>query len=549
MTMIRPFAAGSYTTARNTQQILDLKSQLDGLSTQLSTGKVSDSYSGLGAGRNSSLSAHATLSALDGYDYAIQAAQTRVSMATASLTQVASLTTTLRRTVIDSPLNNAGTATNNAELARNGLDAAIDALNQQLDGQYVFGGRMQDKPPLAATGTLLNGDGTADGLNQVVKEQIDADLGNDLPAPSTGLGRLTLAPPGSGLPATPTNQISLTEEGNATTRADFGFQLASTPAPATTGKALGVALSGTTPNTLTVTLGGQPAAGDSLSVTLRLPDGTTATLQLTADPNASSTSTTSFPIGTTAAQTASNLSGALQRAVANAGQTVLAPASVVQATRTFFGDPLDPSIKDYAGNPSTDGSAPRRIGFDSVTKSPVYIDQLSAADKADPSNIKTTVRWYRGEISNADPRGSVTARTGAISTVEVGARANETEIRQALTSLAAAALAAAGLPAGTTTDTQTARWQAVASRITDLLPEQGAVEAVATSFSLASSALAAAKDSNKATRTALQSAVDRVENVSTEQVAAELLAVQNRLQASYQITATLSKLSLVNYMS
>lgn len=130
MTQISPFAAGSYTTARNTQNLLNLKAQLDGLSTQLSTGKVSDSYGGLGTGRSTSLSAHATLSALDGYDYAIQTAQTRVSMVSASLTQVASLTTTLRSSVTNSPLNNAGTATNNAELARNGLDAAIEALNQ-----------------------------------------------------------------------------------------------------------------------------------------------------------------------------------------------------------------------------------------------------------------------------------------------------------------------------------------------------------------------------------------------------------------------------------
>ena len=342
MTQISPFAAGSYTTARNTQNLLNLKAQLDGLSTQLSTGKVSDSYGGLGTGRSTSLSAHATLSALDGYDYAIQTAQTRVSMVSASLTQVASLTTTLRSSVTNSPLNNAGTATNNAELARNGLDAAIEALNQQLDGQYVFGGRTQDKPPLAATGALLNGDATGDGLNKVVKEQIDADLGNDLPAPSTGLGRLTFSPAPAASPPSSAGPytMSLTEEGNATTFADFGFRLSGV---SSTGSAIAVTpLPAASPKSSSISLNTQqPALGDTLTLTLALADGTTTTVTLTAATSAATNSTTTFAIGQDVQTTASNLSATLRRAVADAGQTVLAPASVVQATRNFFGDPDD----------------------------------------------------------------------------------------------------------------------------------------------------------------------------------------------------------------
>jgi hypothetical protein len=46
----------------------------------------------------------------------------------------------------------------------------------------------------------------------------------------------------------------------------------------------------------------------------------------------------------------------------------------------------------------------------------------------------------------------------------------------------------------------------------------------------------------------LQSLVDQSETVSSDQVATELLALQTRLQASYQTTSMLSQLSLVKYL-
>jgi flagellar hook-associated protein 3 FlgL len=42
--------------------------------------------------------------------------------------------------------------------------------------------------------------------------------------------------------------------------------------------------------------------------------------------------------------------------------------------------------------------------------------------------------------------------------------------------------------------------------------------------------------------------IDQTENVSPDQVASELLALQNQLQASYQTTSMLSQLSLTKYL-
>ena len=112
------------------------------------------------------------------------------------------------------------------------------------------------------------------------------------------------------------------------------------------------------------------------------------------------------------------------------------------------------------------------------------MSQLSTSDAAAAINQKLTVQWYKGEASTTDPRASTTVRIGATNTAEVGARANEDAIKDALKSLAAASVS----NLGTTTDTSTARWQAVAARATTLLPANGAL-GITADFSLAASSL------------------------------------------------------------
>ena len=57
------------------------------------------------------------------------------------------------------------------------------------------------------------------------------------------------------------------------------------------------------------------------------------------------------------------------------------------------------------------------------------------------------------------------------------------------------------------------------------------------------------KADNRAARAALHDSLDGVDTVSLEEVTAKLLALQNQLQASYQVTSMLSKLTLTNYLS
>jgi hypothetical protein len=50
------------------------------------------------------------------------------------------------------------------------------------------------------------------------------------------------------------------------------------------------------------------------------------------------------------------------------------------------------------------------------------------------------------------------------------------------------------------------------------------------------------------TQSMLQNMVDSTEGISTDQVASEILALQNSLQASYQTTSMLSQLTLTKYL-
>lgn len=611
MTTIRPFAAGSYTATRNTQQILDLKSQLDTLTTQLGTGRAAETYGGLGAARTTSLSARATVSALAGYDAAITAAQTRTNIAATSLTQVITLGNSLSADLQNGLVRNANGTISSSTLAGNSLAAVIDALNQSAAGTYVFSGRNGETAPVIGYDQMLDGDPGLglDGLKTLVAQQRMADLGTD------GMGRLATARP-------TTTSVSLTENASAAVRANFGFTLPTaptvtggaltasyTPAGAATatatfaaaptegqrfrvvvnqpdgtqktidftaranpasgdvdtfpvvadpaaarsalatliapgtlasvqsaaptdtppGPGLSLSFAGGSPASLTVGLGTpptQPTVGDSITIKLALHDGTTTSITLTARASAASTSTSEFAIDPTdPAKTADNLAKALGNAVGAAADTTLSASATVRASEDFF-----------AGSSST-GLAPRRLTFDAAGNATGYAQTPQAK----------TVIWYRGDDAGTDPRNTVTTRIGASNTVATGVRANEAPLRAVLAGMAAAAVGATG-----GTATADVRWQALADRAGSLLgavSTSPSVQEIATDFGLASSSMSNAKSLNASTRNALQDTIEGVEAAPMEEVAAKLLAVQNRLQASYQITSTLSKLTLVNYMS
>ncbi|MEJ1936874.1 flagellin, partial [Nostoc sp. NIES-2111] len=93
------------------------------------------------------------------------------------------------------------------------------------------------------------------------------------------------------------------------------------------------------------------------------------------------------------------------------------------------------------------------------------------------------------------------------------------------------------------------QWQEFAGRVTGLLHAgKDGPAGIQASIGLGAGTVTTAKEQNGATRKTLEEALDGIEKASPEQAAAAVLALQTQLQASYQITSMLSKLSLVNYL-
>ena len=594
---ITPFAAGLIASNRQTANILSQKSALDTLTTQLATGRTADTYGGLGAGRATSLSAHAAISALDGYTAAIGNGTTRVAVASASIQQVAAAANTLGSSLTSGLASGSAVLPKGTQqIASNSLDAVVDALNQQSGNLFVFSGRATDTQPVVSGTVILNGDPAAGlaGVRTLIAEQNTADLGTSLN------GRLTQS--------VSTTKVTLSEDPSAEARANFGFTLngvtssnagaiskALVPGSAAdvtpdftkiptdgqrvrvdvteadgsqttvdlTARAAGpvgagefligttTALSGQnlkaavlprtiasvqsaadpgvtatfapgTAGSVTLTVGGTPAVGDTVTLTLGLHDGTTTTITLTAAATADASSRDTFAIGATPALTAQNLSATLANALSNAASTTLAASSVTRATENFF------------DGSTTPGLAPRRVS------------SAGTGYERNTANTKTVI-WYQGDDTAADPRATATVQAGANRSIGIGAQANEGALRTALAGLAAIAGDTFSDPA---TATDVARFKALSQRSSTLLTSaKGGITGIATDLSLASSGLSGAKSLAQASKATLQGALDGVETVSTEEVATKLLNLQTQLQATYQVTSMLSKLSLVNYLS
>ena len=77
---------------------------------------------------------------------------------------------------------------------------------------------------------------------------------------------------------------------------------------------------------------------------------------------------------------------------------------------------------------------------------------------------------------------------------------------------------------------------------------QQSIQDIQTDFATAQTTMKDATARQTQTKAALQSLVDQTEGVDPNQVASQLLALQNSLQASYQTTSMLSQLSLAKFL-
>jgi flagellin-like hook-associated protein FlgL len=498
---IAPLRPGAFRATSAALLMTQTRQQLDLLQGQLASDRRAETFGGLGAERGTSLDMRAQLSAIGSLRSGIQGAETRLQMMDRSLERMRSIGADLRSTAVSRPFDpDASGKTSMQKLARLQFEEVVDLLNGELNGSRLFGGRRTDSHPVLDARAILEGDAAGRaGLNTLVAERKLADRG-------AGTGRLLLA--GGGPAAT------IAEESAPLA---YGLKLASAAGSAaiTAGYAAGP------PANIDFTVTGTPADGETVRVALTLPDGSTETIALTARTSVppGGASAGEFEIGAGPAATGANLRAALGLAVDQLVNGALPIASARAAAVSFF-----------AGTPTT---PPARVPAPAATATAPI--EGTAAD---------TVIWYQGDDAATDPRLTTIVPTDDRAAVGIGARANEAGIQSLLANLAVFATETFGAQ-------DQARYGAMTARLRDGLADENgrpSVKQIQTDLSLARVQLKAADERLGARKAIVDNTIGEVEGINREEVAAKLLSLQTRLQATYQTTAIIARLNLTDYL-
>jgi flagellin-like hook-associated protein FlgL len=485
------------------QALVDMRSQLTDLQRQLGTGKKSTTYAGLGVDAGLAVSLRGKLAAMTGYGDTITNVGTRIDLASSALTRIAALGHDMKGAAVG-PFDADGSGQTTAQRAASSqLDEIVGLLNTQVGDRYLFSGRAVDKPAVETTDHILNGDGARAGFKQVLAERAQADLG------ANGLGRLVI-------PAASGSQVSVSED---VAGSPFGFKLSGVSATLT-----GATVGGPTgsPAGITVNFAGNPSAGDAITLSFTLPDGTSEKLTLSAT-TAAPPGAGQFTIGANAAATATNLQAALTSGIGKLAATALTAASAVAAAHDFFDVDVGHPPQRVAGPP-----------FDTAT----------ALVAATASN---TVTWYTGEMGSDPARGSAVAQVDDQLSVAYGVRGNEQAIRATVANIAVYAATTFAASDPNAAD----RYSALGQRIGTALagpPGQQKIEDIQSEFAYAQITMQSASERQSQRRSTLQGLLEGIEGAPQEQVAAQILTLQTRLQASLQTTAMLYRISIMNYL-
>jgi hypothetical protein len=479
----------------------DMRTQLGDLQRQLGTGKKTTTYAGLGIDRGLAVGLRAKLSAIAGYGDTVTQLGVRINLASTALSRISDLGRDVKAATSSQYVIDASGQTATQRAASSQLDEILGLLNTPAGDRYLFSGRAVDKPATETLDHILNGDAGRAGFKQVMAERNQADLGAD------GLGRLAI-------PAAAGTLVSIAEETPPTV---FGLKLSGVT-PLT-----GATVTGPTgsPAGITVNVASNPNPGDAITFSFTLPDGTSDKITLTATAN-TPPAAGEFTIGALPAQTAVNLQAALSTSVGKLAATSLSAASAVAAAHDFFD--VD------AGQP------PMR-----VSGSPFTATALTAG------TASNTVTWYTGEMGTDLARGTATAKVDDALSVSYGARANEVGIRSTIENIAVYA-AMTFSPSDTNAQ---GRFSAMTERVGSGLAGQNgqqSLQDIQAEFAFAQTTMTDAKSRQSERKMMLEDLLQGIEQAPQEEVAAQILALQTRLQASLQTTAMLYQLSITQYL-
>ena len=298
--------------------IVNLRNQLNELTQQLASGRVSTTYAGQGPDRGFALSLRAQIASIDAFADTAVNVNTRVSVVNLALQGMINIGQSVKASAASSTivLNNNG-QTSGQITAQAAFANAVSLLNSQSGDRYLFSGRASDTAATVPADVMLYGSGAQAGLKQLIDERRQADQGTG------NMGRLTVSSP----PLT-TTVTAISEDASP-----FGFKLGpitSSLTGATVTQPAGV------PPSASVDLGAtNPNDGDKITFNLDLPDGTSEQITLTATAT-SPAPAGSFLIGVDTVATTANLQAALNTSIQKLGDTALVAASAIAASKDFF---------------------------------------------------------------------------------------------------------------------------------------------------------------------------------------------------------------------
>src|SRR5664280_375478 len=178
-----------YGTTILNQSVLNINNQLTQLQSQLTTGKKSTSYAGMGVNEGFAIAARAQLSNISAFTDTMSNINTTIGIANTALQSMVDIGTTVLNSANSSmqTLNSAGQSIAQ-QTATSQLSSMLGILNMQAGDRYVFSGGAINTPSVASIDDILNGTTTQAGLKQVISERQQADG-------TGGLGRLVITAP------------------------------------------------------------------------------------------------------------------------------------------------------------------------------------------------------------------------------------------------------------------------------------------------------------------------------------------------------------------
>jgi len=239
------------------QAVSNINSQLSELQTQLTSGKKSTTYAGMGINEGFAIAARAQLSNISAFSDTMSNINTYINVANTGLQSIVDIGTTVQNGANSTSQDIKASGQTTAQLTANAqLSSMLGILNMQAGDRYLFSGSAVNTPSVADMDTILNGTTTQAGLKTVISERQQADLG------TSGMGRLVVTSP------TPTS-VALGED---VAGSPFGMKLSAVSSTLTGATVTGPAGS---PANISVNLGaGNPNDGDKISFAFTMPMAT-----------------------------------------------------------------------------------------------------------------------------------------------------------------------------------------------------------------------------------------------------------------------------------